>query len=1014
MVQSEVQRKSVAGLNKEARITALTLLKSSYDEGTFNLLAKEIYNPDAGISEAAITSSGSLGNDIAIPHLYQIIEKGRMPQRIAAVQALKGIRAPASAAMLVKYFNHFTEDDLRAEILRAINTISPTAQQVIELNGAVYADSRQSEAVKRIAAEAIVESERYQLLKDTLPRTLPGVQQAAFLKMLQTGGQEILELPRESLSAEALGAYLCMLTLKGTNAQAGPVLETLQKSDRRAITSFLKSLDVFQGRIRYPLRVFRLLLVSPYVDAEKEALVGDFLKKVVVEVKGATPQLLSEFSLMTSTHLETVFSKVHKNYITLRGISRKEDLLAAILATLMEKYATPVVLADVQGFFKDDATVVRTPPVAQIRSLLSGAAREDQNRFEACIPLFALREKKDRFPVFSQVSRVDLNRPFLVRRLNRLIRMAGALEIRTSGKKIQEILEFARTERIQFLEETSIVTLCQLLTRTVIEQSREYFHEPSTNIRSLNGYIRGARFMPPKVMTGQLVHIIQSAALTPPSRVLAVESLESLDLGGMLRTLIPLFKVFDMRHVPEPLMLRVGDILARYSDSSVGHQALDLTSHATVAGRRAAVRILKSLAVRGTGPSVENVTNRLYQLLEDPDRSVKVEAILALLAMADDYAAQIVSDYVRSGAVDTVVEIVAGITKPVSREAFGLLVDMIRMDSLPVQQALRRRLPELSQDFTEELRQGLLALLSAVPGDTLRPERVPAPETEVPVQGSVLEQKKLDFKFRRANAQTLTVFFIDIASFTEKSTTLDMSSLIVIVKAFEDIVGDAVDANRGEIVKKMGDGMLAVFKHHPLHAVAAALTVQKKIAEYSAMKVGPERFQARIGLNTGQVIRKDKDIFGEVVNVASRMQSSASPGEIWITDATFQHIRKYARCTELGPIQVKGIKDGILAYSPQEITVDLAKLAEAAGGGQPASGTLRDSSLEKLKESMFVPRFTLPSSKGGPSELPAALKGIFTDISRAIESIASDYHEEYEFKKYLQEKWDMLMERLQA
>ena len=104
----------------------------------FTLLVKEFYNSDIGISEAAIRSSGALGNEIAISHLYQIVERGKKSQRIAAIQSLMAIRAPSSTGMLIKYFNHFPEEDVRTEILRAINTISPTAQLVQELNNSVY------------------------------------------------------------------------------------------------------------------------------------------------------------------------------------------------------------------------------------------------------------------------------------------------------------------------------------------------------------------------------------------------------------------------------------------------------------------------------------------------------------------------------------------------------------------------------------------------------------------------------------------------------------------------------------------------------------------------------------------------------------------------------------------------------------------------------------------------------------------------------------------------------------
>jgi hypothetical protein len=155
------------------------------------------------------------------------------------------------------------------------------------------------------------------------------------------------------------------------------------------------------------------------------------------------------------------------------------------------------------------------------------------------------------------------------------------------------------------------------------------------------------------------------------------------------------------------------------------------------------------------------------------------------------------------------------------------------------------------------------------------------------------------------------------------------------------------------------------------------------------------------------VIRKDNDIFGNVVNVASRMQSAATPGDVLLTEATWEEIRDFVRCTKLGGINVKGIKEAITAYVAEEVTVDLAKLQEAGGGAE--KGILRDASLEKLKETIFVPNFQAPADKG---EVAALLKTTFGEISRAIEDIASDSHEEYVFKKYLQEKWDQIISRL--
>jgi class 3 adenylate cyclase/HEAT repeat protein len=995
-------------LGRESKITVLTLLKNFYEEEIFRLLVKEIYSSDVEVSETAIRASGSLGNEVAIPHLYQMVERGKKPQRIAAIQALAAIKAPSSATTLMKYFTHFPEEDLRAELLRAVNAISPTADAVQELNQSVFMDPKQGAAVKKIAAEALVEGERFTLLKDMLPRAAAEVQEAAFIRMLQTGGQEVLDFTAETLSPTALGCYLCVYTLKAKSAQQNYILSKLQTGQKQILHPFLLSLTKFQGRLHFPTRVFRLLLIMPFVDTESEALVGDFLKKVVKEVKESSPHLLSEFSVITSAHLDTVLSKARKNFLSLRGINKKDLLLSTLLATLLEKYATPGLLEDVQRFFKAEWGG-GTPPLAQLRTALAGAPREDQNKLEACIPLFTLTEKKDKIPVSAAMAKVDLNRPVYLRRLNRLIRVAGALEIKTTSKKIQEILDFSREERISFLEETAIVTLCQLLTRSIIEQSKEFFSQPTKNIRSLNGYIRGARFIPAKIMIGPLLHVLLHPALNPGSRELVVDTLLAMDLSGMRRIMPSLMKALDMPEVDSALKLRIGQLIEQHGDASIGHQLLDVAGHPDPVARRAAIRALKALARRGEGVAPEVLTNRLYLLLDDREPAVRVEAQQALLALSDDYAAQIVWDHVKSGDGATVSEILSGVQKPLSRETFSLVMDILPMEDAAVQKSLRALLPELSQGpFSEELRQALLDSLALLPkGGEAPPESVtPSP----PTAESLIGQAKLEFKFKRENTQVLTVFFVDIAGYTEKSTTVDMSSLLKLIKIFEDIVSGALSANRGTIIKKYGDGILAVFKH-PLNAVIAALEVQARITQYSSMRVEQEKFQVRIGLNTGPVIRKDADIFGEVVNVASRMQSAATPGDILLTQSTFEEVRDYVVCTELGRIQVKGIKEAIQAYSPEEVTVDVRKFREPGGAAEagPQAGA---ASMEKLKESLFVPEFKLSRGAGSGPGVAGFLQEMFNEISQAFEDVATDYHEEYAFKEYLQRKWDQLMRKL--
>lgn len=1005
-------------------MTALTLLKSFYDEEIFNLLVKPIYDADLAVSEAAIRASGSPGNEVAVQHLYQIIERGKREQRLAAIQSLAAIRAPTAVGMLIKYFNHFSnEDDVRTAILRALNTIAPSHPQVQELDQAVLVDARQGEEPRRIAAEALVEAEKIALLCEALPRTPPSVQEAAFARMQRLGGPEVPDFTDADLAPGPLGAYLSLYALRAESkeqAQKQPlrqaarltyqpnwVLENLQRGQRQTVRSFLLGLTGFQGRL--PSRLVKLLLAIPFVDLETEGLVGDSLKRIVEQVKKESPQLLTDFSETTANRLEKVFARIRQTFISVRGITRKDELLMAVLASLLERYASPAILAETQAFFREETP--NRAVVEHLRGLIAGAPREDRNRFEACVPLFQLRERKDRLAMANLLSRVDLARPFELRRLNRLIRAVGALEIRTCSHKVQEVLEFARAERVPFLEETCVVTLCQLLSRSAIEQSREYFRDASRGPRSLAGYVRGARFMPARIMIGPLTHLLLLPKLDAGTRALAVESLELMDLSAVTKSLPPLVRAFDLETVEEALRLRVADILAKAGDAGLAHLAFELTSAPGALARRGAVRVLRGLCARGAGVSTDTLTERLYRLLEDPDPPVRLESLVGLLTINDDYAAQVVTDEARAGNGDFVAELLANLPRPkpgdsMPRETFGLVRSLLTVESAPIQAAIRSLGPALCQGaFAEEMRQALVRGL--VPSAGAGPLERSAALAAAPAPGeSIFAKSKLAFKFQRSYVQELTVLFVDIEGYTQKTATMKPKEVDDLVKAFEGTVVPTVYKNRGTVVKKMGDAILAAFKH-PFNAVITAMSIQQQIQQYSSLRVEQEKFQVRIGINSGQVTWKDNDIFGTTVNAASRLQTRAPAGGIWMAEDTWKLVREYVRCTKIGAIDAKGFDKPITAYAPEDIVVDLGQAGAIRGADR---SPVQAGSLERLRASMFVPEFRVPDGK---TDRPGVelLREMFGEIAQAVGDILSDA-QEYDFKKYLQERWNELMGRL--
>jgi class 3 adenylate cyclase len=985
---------------KETKITALTLLKNFYDEQIFNILIKDFYDPDLEISLAAINASASLGNEAAIPHLCTIIEKGKPEQQKAAVRTLTRINAPSSIDQLAKYFAIFQDPEIRRELLRSITTISPSHPKTRELTHALLQDTAGGQEYYDIILPAILEAGELELVQNNLAKCNPDVQRYVFTKLLDSPPEDaepFVEHFRDQMhqfDPHTLGCFLCAYELKIANPRHNFVIDTLQTADARATTSFLISLAGYEGRVENPQRLYRLLLRIPYVDVDSESLTGNFLVRITDEVKKESPLLLNEFTFSTATNLEAVFAKVKNQYVSLKGIKERDALLAVVFTKLLEQYATPEILKETQNYFRSDSASNSAGIINKLRDRMFAAPADDKNRLEACLRLYTIDDRVARLNIFQTLSRANLSTPTLTRRLNRLVRLVGALDIRNSGKKVLEILNFAREERVPYLEETCVVTLCQLFNRTAIEHAQVVFSEANKYPNSLRGYIRGARFLPTKFFINPLLKLLLNPQIPRRIRALIVDSLKTLNLAEIRGALPLLIRAISMKEIDQTLKEDLASILAGQGDSVLFQPLVDLTRNADPVVRGLGVRILKDLAKKHKNISADVLTDRLFLLLEDSAHQVRIEALLALLALEDDYAVQVLDDYIGAEDEAASVDILKNLDQEISHELMAKILKLLYAKSRKVHEELRRVLPPFCQGpLSEDIRSSLLEALKAEEGAGI-PSRAPARAGGTPGRG-IMEKAKLDFKLRRESAQVLTVFFIDISGFTTKTLKAKAIDMMTLVQGFEKITLPTIERLKGSVIKTMGDGLLAVFKH-PLNAALAALEIQRQVREYNEFKMEEERFYVRIGLNTGRVIRKEEDIFGDTVNVASRMESKADPGDIYLTQSTYDEIKEYVRCTHMGALEVKGVAGGVVAYSAQEPLIDIDKVVSEPGAAAESVAAGADAgSLLNLKESMFEPDFALPhEAHGENSTLLASLVDLFEDLSGAVEHISENYHED--------------------
>jgi len=169
--------------------------------------------------------------------------------------------------------------------------------------------------------------------------------------------------------------------------------------------------------------------------------------------------------------------------------------------------------------------------------------------------------------------------------------------------------------------------------------------------------------------------------------------------------------------------------------------------------------------------------------------------------------------------------------------------------------------------------------------------------------------------------QKITVLFADIRGFTSISEKEKPEKVVGLLNKFFSAMTDIIFENGGTLDKYIGDGLMALFgaptasEEDALNSVKAAVTMQKKLAEINPefRAEGLPEISMGIGLHTGVATigyigsdrRSEYTAIGDTVNIASRLQSNASGGEILMSDITAEACGNRIPFTEREPLTVK-------------------------------------------------------------------------------------------------------------
>lgn len=190
----------------------------------------------------------------------------------------------------------------------------------------------------------------------------------------------------------------------------------------------------------------------------------------------------------------------------------------------------------------------------------------------------------------------------------------------------------------------------------------------------------------------------------------------------------------------------------------------------------------------------------------------------------------------------------------------------------------------------------------------------------------------------------------------------DETGTFTTLKTYRDLTAELITRQRGRVVNTAGDSILAEFPS-VVKAVECAIEVQRSIAERNAGLPKDRQMWFRVGVNLGDVMVDNDDLFGDGVNVAARLQALADPGGILISGTVFDHVKDKLQVAfdALGAQAIKNIPSQVPIYRvvldrDQERGAALPLRSEAAPDASAADS--REFQLRQRRHRFFTSTMT--------------------------------------------------------
>jgi class 3 adenylate cyclase len=935
----------------EAMLTTHRLFEAfDTQKRSLECLHGDMFDARPKVAVSAVTAVGSFGDARSFPYIARLLTSGQEEVQLAAIRALGRIAHPGVVKLLMDVLKTARTDKVRREILASLAGAAPRDRDILALIRAAARSPMGSGSARAHAAGLFLR--------------MGG--ELALEELLVDAREEILD---QVLASAAENAALVPRTV----THCAPLYARLPARNR----AMLVELAAHQRLAESP-RVLHDTLADPNAEVRRaayralgtEAHQVGWISNIMAQLAGSVEtnpaledevqQAIDRMERLPGSHeaiaenvRTSIMSRIAELYKALTASGRKVSSDTHELGWLIMRSKEYV------EYYCDEEFK------SGMLRWLKGASSDTEEGLLKMLKATAVRVEVRHFDGYSAVADLIKNP-----RRNGIALVARELALAKTGKS-RLLWQLVRVLRLSvlFLRPGAASADGQLLS-TVFGWARQekMYRLAEAALRALSRVDQPAAEaactqcvgvpLASKILAITSLHLLRELHLEllepAATRLLAsqddpyvtLNALEAIaagppsSSGELAKALLSRLSLASSGEVRDALVAYLGEKVSLEITESLKAPILTGDNEQ----RAAYLSVLDRRISAGLAANRDGTVEFLYRILRADHEPSRRSAAVILWKMGDDYALEVLRDFLRDSTDDIAADILRRLAGCIREPLLAPLFDLAARDSAPAHSALRDVL--LSVEDTA-LRAAVLDRALQQRGGQAEDdggEDISLAETAQAVE---LHSERTGYKFERENMEELVMFFSDIQGYSKKAQVLPPMQLSALIQDYEKILLTHIDQHGGELIKRMGDGHMIVF-HEPLPAVLAAIRIQKSLRRFNRYRDETTRVVIRIGIHSGKVVRKaEGDVLGNAVNIASRLESSAQPGSILISDQVHAKVRDAIHAREIGQITVKNISEPIKVFEPYEIVLDL-----------PAE-------LDPLKQEKGAPRGAAREAPGG-------------------------------------------------